>query len=60
MKNIKFVLAALAMGLSANASAMPPQVPDSYYIQLRGWVYGAILSSYRPCVGPAGSVCRGG
>ena len=56
MKKIKFALAIGALSLSAAASAMPPQVPDSYYSRYWGNLYPT-LSGHRPCVGPAAMWC---
>ena len=56
MKNYKCVLAALALGISANAAAMPEQVPDRYYDHKFSWVF-AILGIKKPCTGP-GTICN--
>lgn len=56
MKKIKLAIAVTALSLSANAAAMPPQVPDNYYAAMWGWVFG-ILTENRPCVGPPNAWC---
>lgn len=56
MKKIKLAIAVTALSFSANAAAMPPQVPDTYYEMMWGWVYN-VLSAHRPCVGPDDAWC---
>lgn len=56
-KTIKLALAASLLAMSANALAMPQQVPDRYYDHTWDWVY-AMLGIHRPCTA-AGGICRG-
>ena len=58
MKKIKFALALVALSISANAAAMPEQVPDRYYEHYWGFVY-FVITGHRPCVGPANMWCNG-
>lgn len=56
MKTIKLAVAVTMLSLSANAAAMPSQVPDRYYDRMWNWV-AVIMGQHRPCVGPEDAWC---